>query len=117
MRFPNQRYGDPEHLKFYTQGWTLKQIAKHLKRDEKTIGRWLKGQQKMPWWVPELLRLERYEKHHQLRYMGIDRPLAKLGIVSGKVLEFPDIDAIRARKDETSVLDKLNDILIQRYKM
>lgn len=120
MRFPNQRYGDPEHLKYYTQGWTLKTISKHLKRDEKTIQRWLSGKQKMPWWVPEFLRLERYEKYHQLQQMRVNPTLAKLGIVRGQVLDFPDIHAIRAQREyeasSKTIIEQMNDILIRQYK-
>lgn len=119
MRFKNQRYGDPEHLRYYASGWKLDALAKHLKRDEKTIKRWLSGEQKMPWWVPELLRLERYEKYHQLRYMGVNAPLAKLGIVNGKVLDFPDINKIqfdKKKKQEKTLIEISNEEVIKKFK-
>lgn len=100
MRYPNLRYGRLEHLEYYSMGWKIKDLAKHLRRDEKTVKNWLSGKHKIPWWVPELLRLEAYEKHQQLRYMGINQHLAKIGMVYGEVVEFPDQFAVRARLEK-----------------
>ncbi|GAC1569132.1 MAG: hypothetical protein NVS3B3_23200 [Aquirhabdus sp.] len=100
MKYPNIRYGDPEHLQHYAAGWPLKILAKHLRRDERTIRRWLSGTHKIPWWVPELLRLERYEKYHQMQQMNINPRLAKMGIVRGQVVEFPDIPRLLDRLDK-----------------
>jgi hypothetical protein len=97
MKYPNQRYGNVEHLNHYAAGWTLKALAKHLKRDERTVKDWLSGAKKCPWWAPELLRLERYEKYHQMQEMRINPALAKLGIIRGEVLHFPDIFHVRDR--------------------
>jgi hypothetical protein len=68
-----------------------------LKRDQRTIKNWLNGSQKLPWWVPELMRLERYEKHHQMRQMMLNPALAKLGFVRGQVIEFPNVFEVRGR--------------------
>ncbi|MES2069852.1 MAG: hypothetical protein V4488_05855 [Pseudomonadota bacterium] len=122
MKFPNVRYGNPEHLKHYAAGWPLKTLAKHLRRDERTIRRWLSGASKVTWWVPELLRLERYEKYHQMQQMNMNPALAKIGLVRGQVLEFPDIHDMRARaaqREQTSAaanIKKHNDRLLIRYK-
>jgi hypothetical protein len=97
MRYPNRRYADKEDLIYYAENWTIPALAKHLKRDQKTIRNWISGAQKVPWWVPEILRLERYEKHHQLRQMNINIPLARLGIICGEVLEFPNVLEMRER--------------------
>lgn len=114
MRYPNQRYGHPDHLKYYMGSWTPKQLAKHLKRDERTIRNWLSGAQKMPWWVPELLRLERYEKHQQLRQMGINQKLGKLGVVRGQVIDYvePKAAPFDFEKEKASILDEMNALLI-----
>lgn len=85
MRYPNQRYAPVSHLQHEAIGWTTKQLARHLKRDERTIRNWMSGRLPVPWWVPEILRLERYEKNNQLRSMlSMNLPLARLGIVTGE---------------------------------
>jgi hypothetical protein len=61
MRYPNTRYGNPVEFQYYTQGQPADEIAKRLKRDKRTVQRWLNGKQKMPWWIPEILRLQRLE--------------------------------------------------------
>ena len=55
MRYPNTRYGCPGELEHYAQGRTIKQLAKHLKRSERTVKDWLEQRKKIPFWVPELL--------------------------------------------------------------
>lgn len=40
MRYPNLRYGNPEEMRFYTQGLTSKEIAKHLRRSERSVNGW-----------------------------------------------------------------------------
>jgi hypothetical protein len=119
MRYPNQRYGDPAHLAYYTQGWSINQISKFLKRDEKTIKNWLNGKSKMPWWVPELLRLTAKEKHEQLRYMGVNTVLAKLGVVNGEVLEFKPMDETRfknAAKPKQTFIEASNERILKELK-
>jgi hypothetical protein len=119
MRYPNQRYGDPAHLRYYTQGWTLKQISQFLKRDEKTIKSWLGGKSKVPFWVPELLRLSAYEKQQQLRYMGVNTVLAKLGVVNGEVLEFKNMNETRfknAAKPKLTAIEDSNQRIIKEIK-
>lgn len=97
MRYPNQRYAYPDHLKHYTDFYGVTYVAKVLKRDERTVKNWLSGRVKLPFWVPELLRLRDYEAHQQLRYMGIPNHLARLGVVHGKVIDFPDQFAVKGR--------------------
>lgn len=71
MRYPNTRYGNPNEMLIYTRGLSVKDIAKMLKRSEKTVHSWLQGTNKVPFWVPELLRL-RHEAHiERLRRMGM----------------------------------------------
>lgn len=61
MRFPNLRYGNPTEFAYYAMGRTLPELARQLRRDERTIKDWLSGRAKVPWWVPEILRLKRFE--------------------------------------------------------
>lgn len=100
MRYPNQRYGDIDHFNYYMQGRKIKDVAKQLKRDERTIRNWLSGAQKIPWWVPELMRLQRIETYNSLKYMGLKPRLAKLGLVGGQVVDFPEQMAIRGRLEK-----------------
>ena len=58
MRYPNLRYGNPNELAYYIQFNTIKDIAKRLRRSERTLHNWLTYREKMPWWVPEILRLQ-----------------------------------------------------------
>jgi transcriptional regulator with XRE-family HTH domain len=48
MRYPNTRYGNPTELRYYAQGLSMPQIAKQLKRSEKTVTEWLTGKRKTP---------------------------------------------------------------------
>lgn len=116
MRYPNKRYAPVSHLQHEALGWTNEKLAEHLRRDERTIRDWLSGRQKVPWWVPEILRLERYEKHHQLRRMlSSDLPLAKLGIVEGGKVVPVDTTTVHLRNSsrrknaEKSLLKKAAD--------
>ena len=89
MRYPNTRYGCPGELEHYAQGRTIKQLAKHLKRSERTVKDWLEQKKKIPFWVPELLRLQHKEHLDMMREMTLIPIRLKLGIVSGTVLQFP----------------------------
>lgn len=88
MRYPNLRYGNPSELRFYATGIPLRDLAKQLRRDERTVSDWLKERQKIPFWVPELLRLRNMEREHQLRRMGIAVSARRFGVVNGEVIEF-----------------------------
>jgi hypothetical protein len=56
MRFPNLRYGDPTEFAYYAMGRTHAELARMLRRDERTIRDWLSGRAKVPWWVPEIMQ-------------------------------------------------------------
>lgn len=77
MRYKNTRYGNPEELRHYVEHRSISEVAKSLKRSERSIKDWLNGVKKMPFWVPELLRLRDMEKAQMLRSMGIRAPLPK----------------------------------------
>lgn len=91
MRYPNTRYGNPTELQYYTQGLSAKEIARQLKRSEKTVVHWLNGSRKIPFWVPELLRLRRMELDLRMRQMGFSRQKLKLGIIKDNVVHFQQI--------------------------
>lgn len=89
MRYPNTRYGNSTELLYYTQGLSVKDIAKQLKRSEKSVSEWLNGNRKIPFWVPELLRLRHLEADLRMRQMGFGEQKRRLGIVNGSVIDFP----------------------------
>lgn len=80
MRFPNLRYGKPAELAHYAMGIPLDQLARTL-RD------WISERAKVPWWVPEIMRLWAMEQAEIRRQMGCDARLHKLGVVTGNVIE------------------------------
>ncbi|WP_353154237.1 hypothetical protein [Herminiimonas fonticola] len=90
MQYPNTRYGNPEELRYYTQGIPIKDIARRLKRSEKSIKQWLSLEKKIPYWVPELLRLWSMERNLILRQMGFTEQKLKLGLISGNIYGFPE---------------------------
>jgi hypothetical protein len=71
MRYPNLRYGNPTELRYYFVGMgsDIKALARLLRRDERTVKRWLAETQPVPWWVPELLRLRHMEAEERHRQM------------------------------------------------
>ena len=90
MRYPNLRYGNPLEFNYYTQGIPIKEIAKRLRRSERCILNWQRGTHKIPFWVPELLRLWNKEHCERMRQMGMFAPRPRLGQVhpTGEILEF-----------------------------
>lgn len=61
MRDPNLRYGNATKSAYYAMGRPLPDLARSLRRDERTVRDWLSGCSRVPWWVPEILRLRRLE--------------------------------------------------------
>lgn len=88
MKHPTLRYGHAAELRYYAFGMSIKEIADSLHRSERTVRRWLNGEEKIPFWVPELLRLRHYEYQNRMRLMGIGEWQTKLGRVSGDVIDF-----------------------------
>lgn len=88
MRYPNLRYGNSSELRFYAAGIPLKDLARQLRRSERTVSDWLNECQKIPFWVPELLRLRNEERANQLRRMGVAINARRSGVVSGDVIPF-----------------------------
>lgn len=71
MRYPNLRYGNPNEFAYYVQGVPVKDVARRLRRSERSVKNWLDGKEKVPWWIPELLRLQRLEHAHIMRQMNM----------------------------------------------
>ncbi|QGZ37776.1 hypothetical protein IP92_02947 [Pseudoduganella flava] len=91
MRYPNLRYGNPTELAYYAMGVPLRDLARRLRRDERTVRDWLSGRQRVPWWVPEILRLKRLEAELRHQQMGFGSLAPHLGIVGADVVELADV--------------------------
>lgn len=89
MRYPNLRYGNPQELRHYAQFIPLAELAKRLRRSERSVRDWLSGAQKVPWWVPEIIRLQHMEHVERMRQMNMQPVARRLGLVTGDVIEFP----------------------------
>jgi hypothetical protein len=85
MRFPNLRYGNPTEFAYYAMGRPLPELARTLRRDERTIRDWLSGRARVPWWVPEIMRLKKFEAdimYRQMFWAVPDKPrVHQLGVV------------------------------------
>lgn len=86
MRYPNLRYGNPTEFAYYAMGVPLADLARRLRRDERTVRDWLSGRTRVPWWVPELLRLKRLEADLRHRQMGMGALPTRLGVVDADVI-------------------------------
>jgi hypothetical protein len=89
MRYPNLRYGNPTELAAYVQGIPIAAIAKRLRRSERTVRNWLDGRQKVPWWVPEIIRLQNMESWEIRRQMNMLPKRADLQLVRGQLATLP----------------------------
>jgi hypothetical protein len=93
VRYPNLRYGNPTEFAYYAVGVPLPDLARRLRRDERTVKDWLTGRARVPWWVPEIMRLKRLEadlRHRQMFWCVPDKkPVTRLGVVneSGAVVD------------------------------
>jgi len=93
VRYPNLRYGNPTEMAYYAMGVPLEVLARRLRRDERTVRDWLNGRTRVPWWVPEILRLKHMEADLRHRQMGFGALAPKLGIVGAEVIALPTPDA------------------------
>ncbi|MCE3602374.1 hypothetical protein LXA47_01940 [Massilia sp. P8910] len=82
MQYPNLRYGKPEEMRHYALCYgSTAELARALRRSERSVKDWLSGDARVPWWVPEILRLKKLEHDNMVRQMTGRIPLARLGIV------------------------------------
>lgn len=89
VRYPNLRYGNPTELAYYAMCEPLPVLARRLRRDERTVRDWISGRTRVPWWVPEILRLKRFEADIRHRQMGMGPLVVKLGLATGDVIALP----------------------------
>jgi hypothetical protein len=86
VRYPNLRYGNPTEFAYYAMGIPLADLSRRLRRDERTVRDWLTGRTRVPWWVPEIMRLRRLEadlRHRQMFWAVPNKPaLTKLAVVA-----------------------------------
>jgi len=94
------RYATLEEFRFRCQGRPVWAIAQLLRRSEKTIQRYIDGDCKIPWWVPEMLRYLNDEFHERIRQHQMEPIFRKLGVVTGDVIEFKP-KAARPRTTES----------------
>jgi hypothetical protein len=87
LRYPNLRYGNPTEMAYYAMDISIPDLARMLRRSERTVKDWLSGAARVPWWVPELMRLRRQEGTAMLRQMGFTKIETKLGLVRADVLQ------------------------------
>jgi hypothetical protein len=87
VRYPNLRYGNPTEMAYYAMGRPIRDLARSLRRDPRTVKDWLSGRQRVPWWVPEILRLRRMELDLRQRQMGMGALAPRLGMVSADVIQ------------------------------
>ncbi|MGZ4837662.1 MAG: hypothetical protein ACXVZR_03870, partial [Terriglobales bacterium] len=73
-------------MAYYAMGRPVKELARSLRRDERTVRDWLSGKQRVPWWVPEIMRLKRLEAELRHYQMGMGKLAPKLGIVGADVI-------------------------------
>ena len=88
---PNLRYGDRDEFVFYAEGKPPAILARMLRRSERSVRDWLDGKAKIPWWVPELLRLRQMEARERHRQMGFTSFPRRLAVVSGDIIQFPTL--------------------------
>lgn len=89
MRYPNLRYGNPTELAHYAMAYPLPNLARMLRRDERTVRDWISGRARVPWWVPEILRLKRMEAELRHQQMGMGKLAPLLGVVGADVIQLP----------------------------
>ncbi len=84
MQYPNRRYGSPTAMEHYAIWYGSEaNLAKALKRSRRTVRDWITGRAKVPWWVPEIMRLQQME-HNAMVYRMTGREVAaRLGVATG----------------------------------
>ena len=88
MRYPNLRYGNPAELDYFAMTIPLPELARMLRRDERTVRDWISGKTRVPWWVPEYMRLWHFEKRIQAQQMGFgDTYARRFGVVTADVIQ------------------------------
>lgn len=89
MRYPNLRYGNPAEMAYYAAGLDIKRLARVLRRSERSVKDWLDGKARVPWWVPEILRLQAMERERALYQMTGRKIATRLGLVQEAQIFYP----------------------------
>lgn len=85
MRYPNRRYGNPTAMQHYAIWYgSTAELAKALKRSERSVRDWLSGAAKVPWWVPEIMRLQKMEHDAMVYQMTGRKVAARLGVATAE---------------------------------
>jgi hypothetical protein len=109
VRYPNLRYGNPAELRYYAMAWPGKNLSRFLRRDERTVKDWLSGKTRVPWWVPEILRLKRMEAELRHQQMGMGKLAPVLGVVGADVITLAQPAARTPNDDARPVAPSLDD--------
>jgi hypothetical protein len=107
MKYPNLRYGNPLELQHYAQGMTTKELAKRLRRSERSVKDWLEGKKKIPFWVPELLRLQQFEHQQRMYQMNMKPVMKRLGVIQADAV----IYQLRPRRSKPMKFPELVSVL------
>lgn len=87
MRYPNRRYGNPTAMAHYALWYgNTANLAKALKRSERSVKDWLSGKSRVPWWVPEIMRLQKMEHDSMVYQMTGRQVAARLGVVQASTI-------------------------------
>ena len=82
MKSLNRRYGNPAAMRHYAIYYgDVPTLARALRRSERSVRDWLSGASRVPWWVPELMRLQQMEHADTVRQITGRHIGARLGIV------------------------------------
>jgi hypothetical protein len=92
-------------MAYYAMGVPLPILARRLRRDERTVRDWLNSRARVPWWVPEILRLQRVEADLRHRQMGMGALAPLLGVVSADVVTLPAPDVKKPQDTGLRLVD------------
>lgn len=89
MRYPNLRYGNPTAMAHYAMWYgDIPTLARALRRSERSVSDWMNGAARVPWWVPEIMRLQKMEHDAMVYQMTGRQVAARLGVVdAGTVVD------------------------------
>lgn len=106
MKYPNLRYGNPNELRYYITGISVKEMAKRLKHSERSINNYLSQKTKIPWWIPEILRLQRMEAIERTRQMNMTPIIKRYNLKTAKIINFRLRNETKKKQDQN--LDALD---------
>ena len=80
MRYPNKRHGSPTAITHYAMWYgTVPELARSLRWSERSVTDWLSGRPRVPWWVSEIMRLQKMEHDAMVYEMTGQQVVARLG--------------------------------------